>query len=68
MPKSQRFKKCFRRNEYAASDAGVKHVKIQDIHSSELTKRDRFEKGLIKNKKQLIFADRIAKRKKDYQN
>ena len=30
---------------HAASETGAKFLKIQDIHSSELTKRDRFEKG-----------------------
>lgn len=49
---------------HAASDAGVKHVKIQDIHSSELTKRDRFEKGLIKNKKIINICRPYSKEKK----
>ena len=30
---------------HAASETGAKFLKIQDIHSSELVKRDRFEKG-----------------------
>lgn len=34
---------------HAAADAGTKYVKIQAIRSSELTKRDRFEDGLIED-------------------
>jgi len=48
---------------HAASESGVKHLKIQDIHSSELTKRERFEKGLVKNKK-IISIQRPYKKEK----
>lgn len=36
---------------HAASETGAKYIKIQDINSSELTFRPRFEKGEIINKK-----------------
>lgn len=36
---------------HAASETGAKYIKIQDIKSSELTFRPRFEKGKIINKK-----------------
>jgi N,N'-diacetyllegionaminate synthase len=42
---------------HAASETGAKFLKIQDIHSSELTKRDRFEKGK-KNKDKIITIKR----------
>ena len=34
---------------HAASETGAKYLKIQDIHSTELTSRPRFEKGKIVN-------------------
>ena len=36
---------------HAASETGAKYIKIQDIKSSELTYRPRFEKGKVINKK-----------------
>ena len=36
---------------HAASETGAKYIKIQDINSSELTHRPRFEKGKVINKK-----------------
>lgn len=36
---------------HAASETGAKYLKIQDIHSTELTSRPRFEKGKIVNNK-----------------
>ena len=34
----------------AAKEAGIKHLKIQDIKSKELTYRKKFDKGLIHKK------------------
>ena len=40
---------------HAASETGAQFVKIQDIHSDELTYRPRFEKGKIKKNKVIII-------------
>lgn len=39
----------------AAKEAGIKHLKIQDIKSKELTNRKKFDKGLIHKKKILVI-------------
>lgn len=40
---------------HSASDIGAKYLKIQDIHSSELTHRKKFDKGKIKKGKVLVI-------------
>ena len=53
---------------HAASETGAKFVKIQDIHSAELTNRPKFDKGISKNGKILTlkrpFKDEYKRLKK----
>ena len=47
---------------HAASDAGAEYAKIQSMHSSELTHRERFDDGLIEGGKIKV----IKKNKKSF--
>ena len=40
--------RAYLKDDHAASETGAKFVKIQDIHSRELTNRSKFDKGFQK--------------------